>query len=313
MTLLCHLQLLALQYYCVDKGGLPYINSINMKKIILLTLFLLEMLHLSSQKETLVQPALSMQKVTTSIGSICIYTNEVQSQMTPIIFLHGLYFDYHMWDYQIEKFADRKVIAVDMPFHGNSTQIFHDKWSLESCTEMLFSILDSLNLSKVIAVGHSWGGMTILRACLQNPDRFESICLFNTPFKSLNDQQIGKIKRTHAALIFKKLYINEAAKALFSKLVYKNNKEVIHSFKESMGVLSNKQIRFLDKIVRIEPEDLSLQIKNIKVPYIFVAGKEDYVGLPEVEHAILIDGGHCSPVEDPVIVNNIINDQLNKY
>ena len=52
--------------------------------------------------------------ITTDIGKIALYQKQNQSTKTPIIFLHGVYFDYHLWDEIIDKINDRTVISIDM-------------------------------------------------------------------------------------------------------------------------------------------------------------------------------------------------------
>jgi pimeloyl-ACP methyl ester carboxylesterase len=83
---------------------------------------------------------------------------------------------------KIKSIDDRTLIAVDMPLHGNSRENIKANWTLNDCAEMLLEILESLQITKVVAIGHSWGSMTILRAAHMHPDRFASIGLCNMPF-----------------------------------------------------------------------------------------------------------------------------------
>ena len=113
-----------------------------------LCLFLIATLFISmstSAKTTFVQ---------TKIGKIAIQKTERITDKPPIIFLHGVYFDHHLWDEQINHIDDRMVITIDMPFHGKSREITKAEWSLNDCADMLIEILDSLHLPKIIAVGH---------------------------------------------------------------------------------------------------------------------------------------------------------------
>ena len=58
--------------------------------------------------------------VNTHLGKIAVYKKIADTENIPIIFLHGVYFDHHLWDIQIEEIKDRTVITVDMPLHGES-------------------------------------------------------------------------------------------------------------------------------------------------------------------------------------------------
>ncbi|HEY0298551.1 MAG TPA: alpha/beta fold hydrolase, partial [Arachidicoccus sp.] len=121
-------------------------------------------------------------EITTSIGKISVHIKKHTSGQTPLIFLHGMYFDHHLWDKHAEAIKERTVIAVDMPFHGGSRECIEPNWTLNDCASMLIEILDSLQIPKAIAIGHSWGSMTILRAAHRLPARFESVGLCNMSF-----------------------------------------------------------------------------------------------------------------------------------
>ena len=108
--------------------------------------------------------------INTNLGKIAVYPKLVDSDKTPIIFLHGVYFDHHLWDEVLYSIRDRKTFSLDMPFHGLSKEITKTDWSLNDCADMLLEILDHLKIAKVIAVGHSWGSMTILRAASKQPE-----------------------------------------------------------------------------------------------------------------------------------------------
>ena len=125
----------------------------------------------------------------TNLGKIAVCQKLTNSDKTPIMFLHGVYFDHHLWDKVINSIQDRSTFSVDMPFHGLSKEITKTDWTLNDCADMLLEILDSLQIAKVIAVGHSWGSMTILRAASKQPERFENVLLCNMPFLAATKKQ----------------------------------------------------------------------------------------------------------------------------
>jgi pimeloyl-ACP methyl ester carboxylesterase len=184
--------------------------------------------------------------INTNLGKIAVYPKLVDSDKTPIIFLHGVYFDHHLWDEVIDSIQDRTTYSVDMPFHGLSKEITKNDWSLNDCAEMLLEILDSLKITKVIAVGHSWGSMTILRAASKQPERFESVLLCNMPFFAATKKQKLTFGLQHSMLIFRNFYTKQAVKALFGKTSLKENPSLIDQLKRPMNLLSNAQIKHTD-------------------------------------------------------------------
>ena len=243
----------------------------------------------------------------TNLGEIAVFPKLVDSDKTPIIFLHGVYFDHHLWDKVLDSIQDRTTYSVDMPFHGLSKEITKNDWSLNDCTEMLLEILDSLKITQVIAVGHSWGSMTILRAASKQPERFESVLLCNMPFLAAKKKQKFTFGLQHSMLIFRNFYTKQAAKALFGKTSLKENPSLVDHLKRPMDLLSNAQIKHTDKAVIADAEDASELIKNLKVRALALKGIEDYVPAPSSIETIVIGGGHISPLEKPNEILSIFN------
>jgi 3-oxoadipate enol-lactonase len=264
-------------------------------------LFLFIAFQTNAQNTTL---AMEKSYINTKIGSIAVFKKEVQSDKTSVIFLHGVYFDHHLWDNQIAQINDRTVYAIDMPWHGESTEKIEKNWTLNDCSTMLLDILDNLKIPKIIAIGHSWGSITILKATTKNPEKFASIGLCNMPFEAATfGSKIG-FSLQHSALLFKKFYIKQAAKSLFGKQSLKENPALFETLYQSMSKLSGKQIRKTDRFVILKAENTTSLLENIKVPALALKGKDDYVPTPpkNIETSI-VKGGHVSPIEAVEEVN----------
>ena len=246
--------------------------------------------------------------IQTNIGKIAIYKKESTSDKLPIILLHGVYFDHHLWDEQVKHIDDRMVITIDMPLHGASREITKTNWTLHDCAEMLIEILKSIQIPKVIAVGHSWGSMAILRAANKQPERFSSIVLCNMPFLAASKVKKKLIQIQHYMLVFRYFYTKQTAKALFGKTSIKQNPQLIEMLKRPMSLLSNNQIKQTDGAVIIDAEDATRLINNLNVRTLALKGKEDYVPTPPNIQTIVIEGGHISPLEKPTMVLNVIQD-----
>ncbi len=251
-------------------------------------------------------------EITTSIGKISVYINTHTSGKLPVIFLHGIYFDHHLWGKHAEEIKDRTVISVDMPFHGDSRENIESNWTLNDCANMLIEILDSLQIPKVIAVGHSWGSMTILRAAHQQPARFESVGLCNMSFHAPTKQQKTTICFQHSMLPFRNFYMGQSAKSLFGKTSLKENPSLINQLKRPMSLLSNKQIRQTDKAVLINADDTTYLIETLKVNALALKGEEDFVPTPPKIETTIVKGGHVSPLERPLEVSDLINRLIEK-
>jgi 3-oxoadipate enol-lactonase len=244
--------------------------------------------------------------IRTNIGKIAIHKTERTTGKLPIILLHGVYFDHHLWDEQVKHIDDRTVITIDMPLHGESREITKPDWSLMDCAEMLIEILDRLQLTKVIAVGHSWGSMTILRAADKQPERFESIGLCNMPFQAASKKQKATIGLQHSMLIFRGFYTKQAAKALFGKTSLAKKPSLVNQLSRPMNALTNKEVKQIDQKVILDAYDATSLIQNLRVKAIALKGKEDYVPTPPNIETLIVDGGHISPLEEEVEVLDLI-------
>lgn len=272
-------------------------------KTCLLTLALSLMLT-----STKAQPKqMEMRLIKTKIGDIAVFHKQVNYEKTPIIFLHGVYFDHNLWENQISEIKDRSVIAIDMPMHGESKKNIKPDWDLADCADMIIEILDSLKIEKAIAIGHSWGSMSILRAADKNPHRFPALGLCNMPFKEASDSEKRKIRLQHSALIFRNFYMKQAAKALMGKNSLSNDPQLLTKLINPMSKLTGKEIKYTDKAVRINAKDVSQLIKNLNVPSIALVGEDDYAGIPPLKDTIIVKGGHISPLEAPKEVTGLIH------
>lgn len=240
--------------------------------------------------------------VSTKLGAIAVYTKSASvthSDKTPIIFLHGVYFDHHLWSNQVAAINDRTVFTIDMPWHGESKKGVPEHWTVEDCGEMLIEIMDALDIPKVIAIGHSWGSMTILRASAKYPERFAALGFCNMPFEAATAKQKRTFHLQHSALLFRNFYMNQTGKVLFGKETLQQAPELLNTLKTAMVKLTTKEIRLTDEYVIINAHDDSALVKNVQVPALALKGKEDYVPAPPTLQTTLVRGGHISPIESP--------------
>jgi pimeloyl-ACP methyl ester carboxylesterase len=250
-------------------------------------------------------------QINTAIGAISVRINTLKGSV-PIILLHGVYYDHNLWNYQVERITERTVITLDMPFHGNSKNITKYNWTLDDCALMLLEILDALKIDKVIAIGHSWGSMTILRAAAKAPERFQSIGLCNMPFQAATVKTKLLFKMQHLMLGFRKFYSKQVAKALYGKETYNTNHALLNILVSSMSKLKRKEIIQTDKSVIINAENTEPIIQSLKVPTLALKGKEDYVPKPRHLKTKIVEGGHVSPIEVPLEVFTFVKEVIEK-
>src|SRR3972149_9093316 len=91
------------------------------------------------------------------------YHYEEKGSGFPVVFAHGLTFDRHMWDHQVETLSSRyRCIAYDLLGHGGSS-LGQEGYTLEDEAENLHALMVRAGASPAHVVGHSLGGMVALR------------------------------------------------------------------------------------------------------------------------------------------------------
>lgn len=235
--------------------------------------------------------------VSTRLGNIALEISPGSAE-PPLILLHGVYLDRHFWDYQVKALGERRVIALDMPHHGQSTGD-HLAWNLNDCAGMLIDVLDALAIEEVIAVGHSWGSMTAMRAAVLSPDRFVALGLCNMPLDPGTARRIIKYQLQATLLPMRRFYTRQAAKALYAPESLVEHPEFAESLQTTMGRLSFREVRHVDMAVVINPDDGFEFLRRLSTPTLALKGEKDYVPEPPGIELTIVPGGHMSPKEAP--------------
>ena len=87
-----------------------------------------------------------------------------------LLFVHGWCINQSYWSDQIEALSpDFRIVSIDLPGFGASGKN-REKWSIENYGSDIRAVIDQLDLTNVILIGHSMGGNVILEGALNNKD-----------------------------------------------------------------------------------------------------------------------------------------------
>jgi pimeloyl-ACP methyl ester carboxylesterase len=104
----------------------------------------------------------------------------------PTLFLHGFSLGTAHWAPLMARLPHRRLIAIDMPGHGDSDAADFNHTNLRPFFAKLFtSALDELGIEHVHVIGHSQGGMLGLFLALDAPTRVRSLVSIGTPAVAL--------------------------------------------------------------------------------------------------------------------------------
>jgi pimeloyl-ACP methyl ester carboxylesterase len=109
---------------------------------------------------------------------------------TCLVFIPGLTCPLETWEYQRSFSSKFKTLFVELAGHGKSGSD-REIWSLESYAKDVQAIVESLDLSNLILIGHSTGGPIMLETTKLMPDRIIGLIgvdtLFNIPLYTYAD------------------------------------------------------------------------------------------------------------------------------
>jgi pimeloyl-ACP methyl ester carboxylesterase len=100
----------------------------------------------------------------------------------PLVLVHGFTGSRRDFQWRFEALAKiGRVVALDLRGHGESTNTGDPaSYTLDAIAEDLLAFLDATGIEACDLLGHSMGGMAVLRAALARCDRIASLILMNT-------------------------------------------------------------------------------------------------------------------------------------
>jgi esterase len=97
---------------------------------------------------------------------------------TPLLIVHGLSFFSYDWIKPATLIAcDREVVAIDMRGFGESGWSASRDYKLETLSNDVIAVLDALEWSKAVLMGHSFGGRVALATAGWKPQRVAGLIL----------------------------------------------------------------------------------------------------------------------------------------
>lgn len=116
---------------------------------------------------------------TTADGNQVPYTIAGEDGAT-IVLVHCWMCDRSFWSEQVPVLARHyRVVAMDLPGHGEATAV-RDAWTVAGYGKDVAGLVEELDLSGVVLVGHSMGGPVSLRAAALAGDRVRGIVAVDT-------------------------------------------------------------------------------------------------------------------------------------
>lgn len=233
----------------------------------------------------------------------------IEGKGKPLIFLHGFLENISMWNTIIPSFRkDFQCVSIDLLGHGK-TECKGYIHTMEEMAEVCVFVLDELNISEAVFIGHSMGGYVTLGLLDLFEERVAGLVLLNST--SYPDSEERKINRGRAINLVKKnpkAYTGMAIANLFADNNRDKFENEIAQIKSEASKTSLQGIIAAQEGMKIR-KDYSSLLKKLKKPKLIIAGKKDPVLVYDQScdesritrtKLIALNGGHMSHIENQI-------------
>lgn len=246
---------------------------------------------------------------------------EVNGEGTPILLLNGIMMSTKSWEPFLPSFTkNNQLIRLDFIDQGLSTKA-NVAYTQMTQVDIVFALLETLEIEKVNVVGISYGGEVALLFASRYPECVERLVLFNTtsytsPWLKEIGYQWNRIGQTRDG----QAYYQATIPSIYSPSFYENRLAWMKQRELLLVPIFSNPI-FLDAMERLtnsaEDFDVRDTVKAIQAPTLIVAADEDYLTplnnqkllhelLPQSELVLLPGVGHASMYEKPMLFMTLV-------
>lgn len=247
------------------------------------------------------------------------YSTYTNSKSKPwVTFVHGAGGSSSIWFKQIREFSKHfNVLMVDLRGHGKSKRsflnAFKKKYTFTSLAQDIVDVLDKEKIKSSHFVGISLGTILIRQIAETYPKRIKSMVMAGAIMKlNVRSQILMRFGN-----LFKSIVPYLWIYRLFAYIIMpkKNHKESRLLFvREAKNLYKKEFMRWYKLTSDLNPLLKLFRQIDIKIPTLYLMGKEDYMFLPSIKQisksqklsqlSVVENSGHVVNVDQPIEFNN---------
>ncbi|PGL69856.1 alpha/beta hydrolase [Bacillus sp. AFS055030] len=246
-----------------------------------------------------------------------------QGKGKPIVLIHGFMGSHAYWEKVVPKLSeDYRVIAIDLPGHGDSTAIIKEH-TIEDYADVIKDFLDQLNIQQVTMFGHSLGGYITLTFAQRYSNYLNGFSLIHST--AYPDSEEAKKARVATSEKVKNEGVKNVVDGLIPKLfspknIQTNSKEI--DLAKQIGYKTTVDGTVNALISMKNRPDRNHILNDTNLPVLLLAGKDDQIIPPEktfsvkkenIKTVTLNSAGHMSMYEAPKELINEMNNFLSSF
>ena len=201
---------------------------------------------------------------------------QVNGKGTNIILLHGFCEDSSLWEkFQNDLLEENcRVLLIDLPGFGHSDRVASP--SMAVMAEAVHQVVEMVNFSSFILIGHSMGGYVSLAYAERYPERLLGLGLFHShPYA---DPEEKKMQRTKSIEFIERqgheLFVKQLIPKLFTAKYVRSNAFLIDKLTYRAARYEPGGITDGLQAMRDRP-DRSAVLGSLTCPVLFIIGRKD--------------------------------------
>ena len=236
----------------------------------------------------------------------------------PVILVHGMGLNRHMWEWQLAPLADRfTVIRYDLLGHGDSdtpTGPYH----MRRFVDQLNGLIDALDAAPCGLVGFSLGGMIARAFTLAHPARVAALAILNSPHDRTASERAAMRTRLDLAERHGPASTIDAALARwFTEDFAARRPDVLDRVRHWMAANDPATYAAIYRVLAEGDADLTDAIAAIRCPTLVLACADDHGNspamarkmgalIPRARVAIVPKLKHMGLVEEPAAIGSVL-------
>ena len=212
---------------------------------------------------------------------------------TPIVLMHGVGGNALWFKPLMTALGGRRVIALDMPGHGGSTDA--PSWEMEPLAELVFALSRHLVKGRAIWGGHSWGGKLAAMIAALHPETADALLMLDpSPACGIPIPAETFVDLTFGGELGPWLSLEEARNSVRNLPQYTNwNEDLERAFERGVARGADRMWRArisratLIAICAAGGKDHSDIIRRVSCPTLFVVADESLSWQEPINFAIL--------------------------
>lgn len=245
---------------------------------------------------------------------------EVSGQGRPILLLNGIMMSTASWAFFKDPLtANNQLITLDFLDQGQSDKL-EEGYKQEIQVDLIYALLQELNIDKINIVGISYGGEVALQYALKYGGTIDRLVLFNTTAKT--NPWLRDIGRSWMLSADDPLnYYLTTIPIIYSPNFYNNNIKWMEDRKELLTKHVFNDKAFMASMDRLtlsaESYDIRDRLDEIENYTLIVGADHDFItplneqkllneGIKNSQLIILPDTGHGAMYERPLLFTSLI-------